>query len=89
MAEQKFVHESLQDLKSIRSFFDALITSVEKKRLVLSSEGQEMVMEMEGLLKFSLRAKKKSGENKLAIKISWTDTPEAQADQSASVSISS
>jgi amphi-Trp domain-containing protein len=89
MAEQKFVHESLQDIQSIRSFLDALITSVDKKRLILSSEGQEMVMEMEGLLKFSLRAKKKGGENKLSIKISWSDTPETQTEQSSPVSISS
>jgi len=89
MAEQKFAHESLQDLKSIRAFLDALVTSVDKKRLVLSSEGQEMVMEMEGLLKFSLRAKKKGGENKLSIKIAWSDTPESQPEQSAPVTISS
>ena len=89
MAEQKFTHESLQDLKSIRAFLDALITSVDKKRLILTSEGQEIVMEMEELLKFSLRAKKKGGENKLSIKISWTDAPEPRMEQGAPVSISS
>lgn len=89
MPEQKFVHESLQDITSIRAFLDALITSVDKKRLVLSSEGQEIVMEMDGLLKFSLRAKKKSGENKLSIKITWTDAPETQSVPSPPVSISS
>ena len=89
MAEQKFTHESLQDLKSIRAFLDALITSVDKKRLILTSEGQEIVMEMEELLKFSLRAKKKGGDNKLSIKISWTDTPESRVEQSLPVSISS
>jgi amphi-Trp domain-containing protein len=89
MAEQKFAHESLQDLNSIRAFLDALITSVDKKRLVLTSDGHEMVMEMEGLLKFSLRAKKKSGENKLSIKIAWSDTPEAHSEQISPISISS
>lgn len=89
MAEQKFAHESLQDLKSVRAFLDALINSVDKKRLILTSEGQEIVMEMEELLKFSLRAKKKGGENKLSIKISWTDTPEPRMEQGSPVSISS
>lgn len=89
MAEQKFSHESLQDISSIRAFFDALITSVDKKRLVLTSEGQEIVMEMDGLLKFSLRAKKKSGENKLTIKIAWSDSQEIEAEKSAPIQVSS
>ena len=71
--EKKFSFESLQDSTSIRKFLEALTQGIEKGTIHLSSNEGSIDMIPNGLLNFSVKAKKKGHENKIALKIVWND----------------
>ncbi|MFO7717397.1 MAG: amphi-Trp domain-containing protein [Desulfohalobium sp.] len=71
---KRFDYESLQDTQSIAKYLRALIEALENKRLVFSSDDEEIVLTPEDIVKFAVKANKKNGKSKLSIKISWKDT---------------
>lgn len=73
MGDDKFVFESLQDTETITAFLESLTSGVRKGRVRLSTNGDRIELEPEGLLNFVVKAKKKGGESKINIKISWKD----------------
>jgi amphi-Trp domain-containing protein len=75
MSEDKFVFDSLQDCRSIKEFLESLIEGFEKRSIDLSTNGDEIHLAPQGLLNFTVKARKKGTENKLSIKISWKDAP--------------
>ncbi|WP_207264627.1 amphi-Trp domain-containing protein [Desulfovibrio sp. Huiquan2017] len=81
MAEEKFVFDSLQDCGSIKDFLESLIEGFEKRSINLSTNGNEIHLEPEGLLNFTIKARKKGTENKISIKVSWKDAPAAQSPE--------
>ncbi|MFA7382816.1 MAG: amphi-Trp domain-containing protein [Desulfurivibrionaceae bacterium] len=84
MSTKKFDYESLQDAHSIKSYLVSLIDSIEKGRIILKSNGEEMAMRVDDLMKFSVQAKKKDGQNKLSIKLSWSENKPVIKDERAS-----
>ncbi|MGE4293741.1 MAG: amphi-Trp domain-containing protein [Desulfovibrio sp.] len=72
-SDKKFMFESIQDNNSIRNFLDALVNGFESGRIVLSTDADEIVMNPCGLLNFEVKAKKKGGESKINIKVSWKE----------------
>lgn len=74
MSEEKFLFDSLQDCESICSFLESLTEGFRKGSITLSTNGDEIVMHPEGLLNFTVKAKRKGGENKLALKVNWKQT---------------
>lgn len=88
MSNQKFNYESLQDSETIKSHLVSLIESIEKGTIILKSNGDEISMPIDDLMKFSVRAKKKDGLNKLSIKISWVESKGNKLDSSKPMSIS-
>lgn len=90
MSTKKFDYESLQDAHSIKTYLVSLIDSIEKGRIILKSNGEEMAMRVDDLMKFSVQAKKKDGQNKLSIKLSWSEIkPVIKEEHASSMSISS
>ncbi|HDS16904.1 MAG TPA: amphi-Trp domain-containing protein [Proteobacteria bacterium] len=70
---KKFSHVSLQDTNSIKLYLESLIEALDKKKITLLSGDEKIVMAMGELCRISFQAKKKGLENKLTIKLSWTD----------------
>lgn len=75
--EEKFFFESLQDPDSIKDYLASLIEGIESGRIVLATNGDEMTLNTPDLLKFTLKAKRKSETSKLSIKLSWKDEQKA------------
>ncbi|MBS3780525.1 MAG: amphi-Trp domain-containing protein [Desulfovermiculus sp.] len=86
---QDFFHESVQDTSTIRDVLQALQEAMEQRRIVLSADGQEIVLTPESLLHVSIKARKKGSSNKLQIKIVWEDRHDANEDRSGGLSIGS
>ncbi|MFA7346616.1 MAG: amphi-Trp domain-containing protein [Desulfurivibrionaceae bacterium] len=84
MSTKKFDYESLQDAHSIKTYLVSLIDSIEKGRIILRSNGEEMAMRVDDLMKFSVQAKKKDGQNKLSIKLSWSECKSVIKDEPSS-----
>ncbi len=73
MAEQKFFFESFQDSETIKSYLESLLKGIAQKKIILRTDGEDITMYPNGLLKLTIKAKRKSNKNRLNIKISWTD----------------
>lgn len=72
--EEKLEFQSLEDCGTIRAYLAALEQGFAKRSITLSSEGKTLVLEPQGFLSFQLTAKRKGGETKIALKISWKDS---------------
>ncbi|MFW6325758.1 MAG: amphi-Trp domain-containing protein, partial [Desulfovermiculus sp.] len=53
-ANNDFFHESVQDTTTIKDFLQSLQEALEQKRIVLSADGQEMIMTPSSLLQLSV-----------------------------------
>ena len=71
--EEKFEHESYQDTDTIKKYLVSLLNGFESKKIVLNSEKEHIVLDVNSLIKFKVLAKKKGDRNKLGITISWRD----------------
>ena len=87
---ERFEHESIQDKLSIQQFFSTLVDGIEKGRIVLSAEKDQALLTPAELMRFSIKAKKKSGKSKLTIKLTWKDSAiEAYRKKGNEIQISS
>lgn len=69
--DQKFVFESMQDAKSIRQYLEAVVEGLENGRITVSTGEQQFTMEPRDLLTFTVKARKRGGEGRLSLTISW------------------
>ncbi|MCB2183011.1 MAG: amphi-Trp domain-containing protein [Desulfobulbaceae bacterium] len=88
MSNLKFNYESLQDTETIKTYLESLIDSIQKGCINLKSNGEEISMQVDDLVKFTVRAKKKDGLNKLNIKLSWAESKDKKLDTSKPMIIS-
>jgi amphi-Trp domain-containing protein len=72
-SDGKFEFDSVQDQKSIQIFLAALTEGFGKGRVVLRSDTEEITLTPGTLMDFAVKAKRKDGESKMTIKISWKD----------------
>lgn len=72
-ADDEFRHESVQDRRSIVQYLRALTAGIEKGHIQLGMHDQELDLEPSGLLEFQIRAKRKGGRVKLALKMAWRE----------------
>ncbi|MDR3641255.1 MAG: amphi-Trp domain-containing protein [Humidesulfovibrio sp.] len=72
-SDGKFEFDSVQDEKSIQAFLAALTEGFGKGRVVLRSDSEEITLTPGPLVSFAVKAKRKDGESKMTIKISWKD----------------
>jgi len=83
---ERFEYESIQDPDTIREHISAILDGIEKRRIVLDSNGDEIVLTPAELLDLSIRAKKKGALSKLSIRITWKQTEPDPGDDDLAVS---
>lgn len=73
MAEhvREFSHESLQDRDSIVKYLGALAEGLQKGKLMLASNGEQLSLETPNLVRFDVEAKQKRSRAQLTLKLSW------------------
>jgi amphi-Trp domain-containing protein len=69
--KKSFRHESLQDQQSILKILAAVTEGLEKGRLVLSDENDEIVLSPQGLLQLKLSAAQEDNRYSFSLKVSW------------------
>lgn len=80
MAEDKvFEYESMHDAESIGELLRSIMEGIEKGRILLKSDEEEVVFHPDGLLKFTIKGKKQERRNKLTLKISWSSSTEGKS----------
>ena len=90
MAEDgKFVFESFQDRETIKEYFRALMDGIDKGKIVMSTNGEEIELHPEALLRFAVKAKSQGGDSSLSMKISWKDKKKGAVSQNEKLRISS
>ena len=87
--DEKFVFESLQDPKTIKEYLQSVIDGIERGRVILSTEDEEMILYPCSLLRFSVKGKKKAGGSKLTLTISWKEVKKQSRKTSETMSITS
>lgn len=88
-SDGKFEFDSVQDEKSIQAFLAALTEGFGKGRVVLRSEADEIILNPSSLVSFAVKAKRKDGESKMTIKISWKDAKNPVAGSERSIRVES
>lgn len=86
MPENKFDFESLQDCESIKGYLEALVKGIENKRIIFSTEQKEIVLNPNGLMKLTIKAKKKEAKNRISIKLAWTEERKKLSAQNMAIS---
>lgn len=81
-ADDDFRHESVQDRQSIVKYLQALTAGIEKGHIELGTAEHMLTLEPGGMLELQVRAKRKGGRVKLAVKLYWREDedPDAQAE---------
>jgi amphi-Trp domain-containing protein len=74
----EFEHESIQDPSSVVRYFEALSQGFEAGRLLFCWGKKELVLKPEDLMNFSVKAKRKDGEVKVTIRVSWKEPDKAE-----------
>jgi len=87
MSHDKFSYDSIQDIKSVKQYFNSLLDSIEKRRIVLKSEEKEIILNLNELFRFAVSARKKGRDNKLSIKMSWTSEGERKDSDTKTLTI--
>lgn len=86
---KKFEFESYQDPASIREQLSSILDGMEKGRILLATEGQEILLTPGPLLKVSIKAKRKDGENRMTLRITWKDARREETPAGKSILIRS
>ena len=87
MSHDKFSYDSIQDIKSVKQYFNSLLEAIEKRRIVLKSEDKEIILNVNETFRFAVHARKKGRENKLSIKMSWTNKGEGKENDTKTLTI--
>lgn len=69
--KKNFRHESLQDQQSILKILAALTEGLEKGKLVLSDENDEIILSPQGLLQLKFSAVQEDNRHSFSLKVSW------------------
>lgn len=73
MAEQdrEFAHESFQDRESVVQYLAALGDGFQHGKLLLSTGGEEFMLDTPPLVQLDVRAKQKNHRGEIVIRVSW------------------
>jgi amphi-Trp domain-containing protein len=69
----EFDHESLQDTESIGKYLEALAAGFRSGTLQFSSGKKAIRLKPNGLLELSLKVKRKSGDSRIHLNVSWKE----------------
>ncbi len=90
MSESKrFEYESYQTPAEAKEQFLSILDGLENGRIFLATEGQDIVLIPQSLLRVSIKAKRKDDESRLVFKITWKDAKPDTAATGQSILIRS
>jgi amphi-Trp domain-containing protein len=90
MAEaDKFEFESFQDPQTIKDYLLSVVEGIKNGRIVLVTDNQEIVLRPAGLLKVSVKAKRKDNQSRFSIRVAWKDMPRDEVSAGRTISIGS
>lgn len=87
-SEEQFEFESIQDPQSIKKLILSLVEGIDKGRIVLQSNGEEILLNPSQMLKFTVRARKKGETGKINLKISWKEKKSVNISSDNRIAIS-
>lgn len=70
---KRFHHRSLQDADSIVELLEALIEGIQKGKLTLTDDDDEVQLRPRGLLDLTIEAEDDSGRNSLNLRLRWNE----------------
>jgi amphi-Trp domain-containing protein len=73
MASSEFKHETLQDVDAISEYLKILTDGFENKELIFRNDREQILLKPDGMIELEVKAKKKDGKVKLAIKFNWKE----------------
>lgn len=73
MSEEKFSFESIKDKDSVVLLLESITQGFKDGSIVLATEEKSIVLNPRGLLDFTIKAKQRSKESKLEIRIRWKE----------------
>ena len=74
-----FLHQSMQDRETIEAYLEALGDGFQSGKLMLAAGEHDMELTPQGLLDFSVKARRKDGQVRVSIKIQWKERHDSQA----------
>jgi amphi-Trp domain-containing protein len=86
-SDESFNYESIQDVETIRDFIQSLLQGFESGKISLSSNGDRIDLHPSDMLKFSVKAKKKSSTGKISIKVSWKEKSDSGSSPYESIKV--
>ena len=79
-ADESFTHESLEDMRSIARYLEAVLEGLRQGKIQLEQNGDSVALHPHGLINFRVKAKKKGERSKLSLKLSWRERSDAADD---------
>ncbi|MCG3138924.1 MAG: hypothetical protein HJJLKODD_02795 [Phycisphaerae bacterium] len=70
-AAREFQHDSFQDRETIVHYLSALGEAFRQGQLVLSSQGEDFLIDAPGLMRFTVRARQRGDRAQMVLKFSW------------------
>ena len=70
-SREVFKFESVQDCDSISEYLDELIKGLKNGEIILKSANEQILLNPQGMLNFSIKVKKKDAKVKLVIELDW------------------
>ncbi len=80
-APSEFDYDALQDSESIGKYLDALSKGFDAGQLLFCAGKREMLLRPQGLLKFTVSAKRKDGQVKLSLDVSWKERKRTRSEE--------
>lgn len=81
-SDGKFLHESLQDRKSVKALLEALTKAIGKGEITLSDDDNDLTLPLDKLLNLRIKADRSDGACKVDIRLSWTERAPAPVRKS-------
>lgn len=91
MAENdaRFIHESLQDAKTIKTLLNALSKGFAKGEMTLSDEDDELVLRTADLINVRIKAVRENGQCSVNLRVAWAEPESGTERQKQKPQISS
>ncbi|WP_424985443.1 amphi-Trp domain-containing protein [Microbulbifer sp. S227A] len=80
-SDGKFLHESLQDRKSVKSLLEALTKAIGKGEITLSDGDDDLGLPLDDLLTLRIKANRSDGNCVVNIRLSWSEDSQAPRDR--------
>jgi amphi-Trp domain-containing protein len=81
-SDGEFLHESLQDRKSIKALLEALTKAIAKGEVTLSDEDDELKLPLDRLLHLRIKASRSEGKCVVGMRLSWTEEQKFSKEKS-------